>query len=361
MRRGHFEAFQPVCPACRTSSAAHPLVLQTVWEEQQDHVLHGLLGCPNPGCQREYPIIDGVPILFHHIRDGVGQQLLGLLARQDLPEPIESLLGDCCGPGSDFNAHRLHLSHYAPDHYGEWDSQPWKGVGAIKRLSDAVFALAPPEPGGLSVDLGCTVGRSTYELAHHTGGLTLGFDLNLTTLRLAGQGLRNGFVQYPRRRVGIAFDRRAHPIHPPSPELVDFWAADALALPLPHHSVSNALSLNLIDCVSSPIAHVHGLGSLLRPGGRGWICAPYDWSTTATDLSQWIGGHSQRSDDRGDSPTRLLGMISPEQCGLRVEETCNQVPWQVRTNERSRTFYDNHLIALRAEARTAPAPAPPTA
>lgn len=348
MRRGHLHAFRPVCPACRATAGEQEVTLTHVWEEDGEHVIHGMLTCPNPACQREFPIIDGVPLLLAQIRDGIAHQVLGLVARMDLPAPIESLIGDCCGAGSDFDSMRRHLSHYAVDHYGEWDPEPWQGTGAIARLVDDVTTQAPPEPGGLAVDLGCTVGRSTYELAHRTGGLTVGIDLNLTTLRLAAQGLREGEVRYPRRRVGIVFDRRRHAIHPPAAELVDFWAADALALPFRHGSLSNALSLNLIDCLADPWSHVVGLGAHLRPGGRAWICSPYDWSPTATDLARWIGGHSQRGPDGGDTPTRLLSLISPEQCGLQVEHVAEHVPWAVRSYARSQTVYDNHLIALRA-------------
>jgi hypothetical protein len=81
-------------------------------------VIEGVLVCSNRECMGEYPIIDGVPIIVSDLRTYVSQNIMPILSRSDLSETMETLLGDCCGPGSAFDSHRQHVSTYAFDHYG---------------------------------------------------------------------------------------------------------------------------------------------------------------------------------------------------------------------------------------------------
>ena len=80
----------------------------------------------------------------------------------------------------------------------------------------------------------------------------LGIDLNFAMLRLASEVLRTGRVSYPRRRVGVVYDRREFPARFANAESVDFWACDAAALPFPAGTFSLAVNMNVLDCVSSP-------------------------------------------------------------------------------------------------------------
>ena len=68
------------------------------------------------------------------------------------------------------------------------------------------------------MDLGCSVGGTTFELAQQTGRLVLGVDLNLAMLRLAMAALQRGVVQYPRKRTGVVYDRRRFAVSFPNAE-----------------------------------------------------------------------------------------------------------------------------------------------
>jgi len=348
VRREHFQALGPVCPVCRTESVAHPLRLEQVFEEQGPHVLQGLIRCTNPACRREYPIIDGVPMLVAAIRHYIEHNLLGLVMRADLAPEIESVIGDCSGSGSAFDIHRQHLSHYASDHWGDLDPglppADRAAAGTVVSLLDRALALAPPAPQGPILDLGCSVGRSTFELAARTGRMVVGIDLNLSMLRVASRALREGRISYSRRRVGLVYDRRDYPVDLPAADLVDFWQCDVLALPLPPWVAGLINSLNLLDCLPSPMDHLASIAGLLRPDGRALLATPYDWSTAATALESWIGGHSQRGETGGASDATLhlaLGMV-----GLRALAEDPSVEWTVRLHERSRVTYRSHLLVL---------------
>ena len=66
---------------------------------------------------------------------------------------------------------------------------------------------APASRIELAIDLGCAAGRTSFDLsARHPSALVLGLDINLALLRLARQAA-GGHVSYPRRRIGVAYDR----------------------------------------------------------------------------------------------------------------------------------------------------------
>ncbi|MEZ4469763.1 MAG: hypothetical protein R3F60_02955 [bacterium] len=87
-------------------------------------------------------------------------------------------------------------------------------------------------PDGPAIEIGCSVGRTSFgKLAARHRGLVLGVDVNVSMIRLASRVLVEGEVRYPRRHVGIVFDRRTLPARFPDADRVDFWIADAQALP----------------------------------------------------------------------------------------------------------------------------------
>lgn len=320
-----------------------------MYREEGGHVVEGMLHCSNPACQREYPILDGVPLLVREIRRLVSDQQFALLLRDDLSEPIESLLGDALGPGTGMDAVRHHTSAYAAGHWSDLD--PEDGTpSAVLPLVRAGLELCGGAGEGPVMDLGCALGRGSYALAGATGGLVLGVDLHFGMLRVAARTLRTGRVVYPRRRVGLVYDRRDFAVDLPDAERVDFWLADALALPFPSATFSYISALNLLDCVDSPPTLLGGLASVLRPGGRAALCTPYDWSPAATPVEAWLGGHSQRSPEGGSSERALRALLDPEDpryCGegLRVIGEA-EADWRVRLHARSEMRYAVDVLAL---------------
>ena len=80
--------------------------------------------------------------------------------------------------------------------------------GAVVRCLEQGLSLLSRGVEPPAIDLGCSVGRSTFVLAGRCDGPVLGVDVNFSMLRLAARVLRSGVVRYPRRRVGIVYDRR---------------------------------------------------------------------------------------------------------------------------------------------------------
>jgi len=358
-----------------------------VAREEDGHVLEGALHCTNSNCLREYPIIDGIPLIVADIRRYVSENILGIEKRRDLTDYLESILGDCCGPNSAFEQTRQHLSSYVWDHYGDLDptealGEPRPGsmlrsleigleaAGLAKEFSDEhTEANTPPlaKDWNLSrvspvIDLGCSVGRSTFALAERTRGLVLGVDLHFPMLRLASEVLRYGLVRYPRRRTGLVYERREFSASFGNAENVDFWACDATALPFPAGQFALVISMNLLDCVHSPRDLLVSLGHALRIGGKAILSCPYDWSASATPLEAWLGGHSQRTPTAGTSEIILRTLLTPGAHPasireLRVVAERDSIPWQVKMHDRSFVRYNLHLVVAERVNETEPKPA----
>lgn len=350
---------RPHCPICfRDSGQRAVLTLSTIIKREADVILEGLLLCPSPGCQREYPIIDGIPLILCNLRGFLAENLHAIVARDDLSDTMESVLGDCAGPGSQYDVTRHQLSSYVRDHYGEHDPEELATEprpGATARLLSVGLERALPLPDGPVLDLGCAVGGTSFALAQSTGRMVLGIDLNLAMLRVATSALYRGVVQYPRKRTGVVYDRRRFPVQLPAAEQVDFWACDVNALPFADQSFALAAALNLLDCVRAPRDLLCEIARVLDCGGKALLTSPYDWSPLATPIEAWLGGHSQRSTSRGASEPVLRSLLMPgshpSAVGtLELGAEILEVPWHVRLHERSAVSYKVHMaIARRRE------------
>jgi SAM-dependent methyltransferase/uncharacterized protein YbaR (Trm112 family) len=352
MNIAHFVAFAPVCPVCRRAGrGAQSLALAVTLRASETQVSAGILHCPQTACRHEYPIIDGIPVIVPDLRRLMAERGVEVLVRDDIDPMLESLLGDAIGPDSWFDSMRQMLSTYGWDAYADLDPAEAQLAGApqpgaARRCLSALLALASfrPGPSPLMLDLGCAAGRTSFDLAaSFPDALVLGCDINLGLLRLA-QGARAGEVSYPRRRIGLVYDRRRFPAPMPGAQRVDFWACDANCLPFPAGIADLAAALNLLDCVPDPAALLAELARCVCPAGPLLLATPFDWATRATAPETWIGGHSQRGPDAGAAAPALRNLLASQ--GWHIAGEAEHAPWQTRLHERSVVQYDAHLLAL---------------
>jgi SAM-dependent methyltransferase/uncharacterized protein YbaR (Trm112 family) len=348
VKRAHFETLRPLCPACRSSETETQLEIGSIQRETRDVIDEGILLCPNTMCQREYPIIDGIPIIVGPIRAYMTNQVLAVLGRRDLSPTLESLIGDACGPGTLVDAERQMLSSYGHGHYGDLDPTiEDEAAGSSYALAQKALTLAPPAPGP-RIDVGCALGRGSFALAENSSELVLGVDLSFAMLRAAANILKNHCVSYSLRRVGLVYEHRRIKFQPTNHKLVDFWACDACALPFSQGSFGQALSLNVLDCVPSPQEHLASLAQILKPGATALLASPYDWSANATPIEAWLGGHSQRSPESGASDLAVRTLLQNESLALTITAEQSSWPWTVRIHDRYSSRYQVHLFAARA-------------
>jgi SAM-dependent methyltransferase/uncharacterized protein YbaR (Trm112 family) len=361
----HFNNFAPVCPVCaRAGRSPKRLVLAYIGARTDTHIMTGTLHCPD--CQHEYPVIDGIPVIVPELTQLLAERGLELLLREDLDPTLESVLGDAIGPDSWFDVMRHVQSTYAWDGYADLDpaeipTPDGPAPGAARRCLSRLLALAasPTAETQRILDLGCAAGRTSFDLAAaHPNALVLGIDTHLGLLRIA-QRASDGSVSYPRRRIGLVYDRRRFAVNIAASEQVDFWACDALALPFPPGIADLCVALNLLDCVADPRRLLESLARASREGGQILLATPYDWSTRATPITAWLGGHSQRAGHGGAGEAFLHALLAGEGShaipGLICLAEEAGWPWQTRLHERSAVHYRTHLLALSRQLVTADA------
>ena len=328
------------------------LALGTVARADGDDVLEGVLVCPEPQCRREHPIVDGIPVVVADLASWASHQLDAVQRREDLSAFTESMLGDAAGAGSALDRERSNLSGYGRGHWGDLDpDRPLEPAASLAGLCDTALGLLEAPPRGVWLDAGCAAGRGTLELARRTGELAVGVDLSFAMLRVAERVRREGRAVFPLRRVGTVYDRCEVAVEDVPASELSFWCADVAVLPFPDGAFGGALSLNVLDCVASPLGHLLELGRTLAPGAPALLSTPYDWSATATPFEGWIGGHSQRGGAEGSSAAELRRILSPGapagvDTGLTIAAERDRVPWRVYSNERASVDYVVDLLRL---------------
>ena len=362
MRHSSFQALKPVCPACRArDSLDNPVELATIESDDGDAILAGILQCR--GCGGEFPIIDGMPVLVPDVRRYVEDNLFYLMARTDLTPAVESLLGDASGASSGLQSIRQHVSSYVWDHWGDHDPEEGGSAagaaqpGSVARAFGQGFEILSANlPEGPAIDVGCGPGRVASEIAARTGRLVVAADLSVPLARAARQALGHGVVEYPRRRVGMVYDRRRFSIAAPASDHVEVWLCDALNLPFAEATFALATSMNLLDCVADPHAALVEMGRVLRIDGEALIALPFDWTDRVTPTDRWLGGHSQRGPHAGRAEDILDGLLGdgPMSIGsLRSSGRNLDVPWHVRLHDRSCMHYTCRVLVARRTASSA--------
>ncbi len=347
MRIDLFDELAPVCPRCLHFSQAHsPLKIGDRLEMRAGHLWQGLLHCSDQSCWMEYPVIDGVPILTPDPPDFLTRAQHQILRRDDLSVPLQGAMGDALGQASEFDRDRQHLSLYAGSHFPDWAGGT---ASPLLAILDRALSAAPPGDGP-ALDLGCSVGRGTWQMAG-TGRAVLGVDLNFSMLRLAQRLMVEGRASFPQRRIGLVYDQTEIQLPADAAKArVDFWAADCLVLPFADGRFAGAGAVNLVDCIAAPTNMLVEAARILADGAAAFFTTPYDWAETATEKAAWMGGHSDRGPFGGAAEPVLTATLQQTGFDITSEET--DLPWTLRMHSRSVMQYQLHLVACRRMPRS---------
>ncbi|MCG6969290.1 MAG: methyltransferase domain-containing protein [Gammaproteobacteria bacterium] len=359
MRIGHFETLKPICPRCKIERQVHSaLKIAKVVQQQDDIIIDGDLECSDSRCRMRFPIIDGIPIIFNNRNQYINENFYHITVRSDLPSSAEDLLSDVSGPGAEYNRMRHYMSVYCWDHYGDKAPQgefahlALKTVpGSLVKCFNAGVDLLKHKPTAPMIDLGCAVGRCSFEWAEHNPGLVLGIDLNFSLLRIAQRILRENRVAFPLKRSGVVFDRHEYDLAFENRKNVDFWACDALALPFEDESFSFANAMNIFDAVSVPRRLLVSIRDLLVSGGSAVLATPYDW-TPPTPMQHWVGGRLHSNPQEATPESLLRKILSPQNNpdavkNLSLVGEIEEHPWDLRIHNRLVHSYNVHIFACR--------------
>jgi putative 4-mercaptohistidine N1-methyltranferase len=186
------------------------------------------------------------------------------------------------------------ISEYLLFHYGGDEHRLPKALAGglhfpVRCVSECLDPARLP-PQARALDLGCAVGRSSFELARHCAQV-LGIDFSARFINVATDLRDNGTCNFNYIEEG-ELTRTHRAIVPPEIDRkrVTFEQDDAVRLRSGLGQFDVVLMANLIDRVDNPAKCLAQLPGLLKPGGQLIITSPYTWLAEYTPRENWLGG-----------------------------------------------------------------------
>jgi putative 4-mercaptohistidine N1-methyltranferase len=208
----------------------------------------------------------------------------------------------------------------------------WGPAGAldypVRCVRECVDATALPVR-ARALDLGCAVGRSSFELARLCVEV-VGIDYSHRFVAAAEQVRTTGGMDYFRLDEGECGTLlRASLPAGVDPERVRFEQGDAMALRGDLGRFEVVLLANLIDRLREPVRFLERLPGLVQPGGLLVVTSPYTWMQEYTARQDWLGGVA------GDDGRRhtLAGLRAHLEPAFQLEST-RDLPFLIREHAR---------------------------
>ncbi|TAN46889.1 MAG: 5-histidylcysteine sulfoxide synthase [Methylococcaceae bacterium] len=196
------------------------------------------------------------------------------------------------------------IAQYCEFHYGG----TYFGVANFpQRCADICLAHMAGRPKRRALDLGCAVGRSTFELARGFDHVT-GIDFSARFIRIGVELQESGLIKYvlpeEGELVGYCETTLAQLGLQDCAARVEFWQGDAHNLKPQFTGYDLIFCGNLIDRLYDPGKFLADIHQRLHPGGLLVITSPYTWLTEHTERGKWLGGFKKD----GEVHTTLDGL-----------------------------------------------------
>lgn len=142
-----------------------------------------------------------------------------------------------------------------------------------------------------ALDAGCSVGRITFEMAARSGW-AVGCDLSQSFVKTARRLARDRELTYSLPLEGNL--RETFRIKLPDSwrtDNLEFVVADALRLPFAKETFQQTASLNVLDRIGYPLAHLFEMNRIAYGRNASFLFAsPFSWATSDIPEERWLGG-----------------------------------------------------------------------
>ncbi|WP_041280269.1 class I SAM-dependent methyltransferase [Desulfosudis oleivorans] len=296
-----------ICPVCLPGE--HGLKLKSD-ETVADDIIRGDLTCDC--CGRSFPI-----------RDGLADLDPGREARSRTASKYET---------------PLVLSSYLWSHFA--------GILKDSQASGAYVEWAGlmASHDGLALDVGSAVGRFAFEMAQKCD-FVIGLDNSVTFIRTARELMQQ-------RRKRLCLPDEGHLTLDMDLVLPETWrtsnmefiVADAQALPFRCNQFASVASLNMVDKLPRPLAHLQESNRVAKDhDARFLLSDPFSWSGEVAAEENWLGGLG-KGPFAGHGLENTMTLLADEKGLLGPRWTIEQqghVWWKIRT-------HSNHFELIRS-------------
>ncbi|XP_039254618.1 uncharacterized protein LOC120331587 [Styela clava] len=197
-----------------------------------------------------------------------------------------------------------------------------------------------------SLDIGCAVGRSTFELAKYFRE-SIGMDFSYGFAKTCEVLAKNGRLEYEAPTEGALTTKHVALV----PSDVDtsrcsFKQGDACNLPLDIGQFGCVLAANLICRLPDPKIFLLRLKNLVAQGGICVILSPYTFLHEYTPKSKWLGGYKDSSGKDVRAFDTMKSILLPD-FELVVAE---DMPFLIRETARKHQWTVSHATVWRRRA-----------
>ena len=175
--------------------------------------------------------------------------------------------------------------HYGPSYFDVEDLSAHCARLCMEKLQN--------KPTVRALDLGCAVGRASFELAQDFDHVT-GIDFSARFIRIAHQMQQKGNIHYELIEEGEIVSFHEQTLEQlklgQNKENIEFFQGDATNLKPQFADYDLVLAINLIDRLRTPAVFLDDIRHRINVGGLLAIASPYTWLEEFTPKENWLGG-----------------------------------------------------------------------
>jgi putative 4-mercaptohistidine N1-methyltranferase len=230
------------------------------------------------------------------------------------------------------------LNEYLVFHYASleqtlpWDFGPRQAFGFHARLAQCIDAAQLPV-NSRALDLGCAVGRSSFELSRFCAQV-VGVDFSHAFIDAANAIRQSGEIPLILKREGQLGDAVTNRlVDGVNPERVRFLQGDAEALPDSLGRFDAITFANVLDRLPHPGVALDKLARIANPGAQLVVCSPFTWWDEFTAPEERLGGF-MRAGREVTSHDSIVAALEPD---FALQAT-RDLPFLIREHERKYHF-----------------------
>ena len=184
-------------------------------------------------------------------------------------------------------------AQYCEFHFGE----KYLGVENFhKVITDIALYYTRDLPRKKALDIGCSVGRISFELAREYESVT-GLDFSARFINLAHRLQTEGKLLYTIIDEGELVSYKEHSLDElglkENASSIIFMQADACNLKSNFQGYDLIVAANLLDRLYAPSRFLRILHERINPQGIVVLASPYTWLEEFTEKGEWLGGYKK--------------------------------------------------------------------